>query len=263
MTERGLGRLHAPDRRDRGHLMAATLPAVAAEALPDYRYWTPAPTLDQGAGSSCVGHAWTHRLAGACAPLVMQARMLARTKYLQVLYAVVGLVPVDVVDYLIGAQRPPDVPLHNDTMLEQVPPIGLRQDNVAIRVDGSTATPGRGAVPRHFPLRRPFAGVRTILPFTGRNRRAIAEESATTSQTGTFDRAAPPPTIRGACAITRGTRPRTILAASRQQLARFHLEGFATAGAFTIRARLGAHLDLLRRGAAPRAVTAAPRLHCA
>lgn len=58
--QHGLGRISAPDERDRLHLMAAHLPdAAAAEPLPTYRYWTPGPVLDQGATSQCVAYATT------------------------------------------------------------------------------------------------------------------------------------------------------------------------------------------------------------
>ncbi len=54
----GLGRRIAPDPRDASYAMAAVLPQRSARP---YRYWwTGGAWLDQGAYSTCVGHAWAH-----------------------------------------------------------------------------------------------------------------------------------------------------------------------------------------------------------
>ncbi len=54
----GLGRRHAPDPRDSAFPMAAVLPQ---RSVRPYRYWwTGGAWLDQGAYSTCVGHAWAH-----------------------------------------------------------------------------------------------------------------------------------------------------------------------------------------------------------
>lgn len=57
----GLGRRHAPDERDKLHLMTAHIPA----ALPSYRYWIPGAVLNQGQTSQCVGYAWAAWLGGS------------------------------------------------------------------------------------------------------------------------------------------------------------------------------------------------------
>lgn len=62
MTDYGLGRLPAVDQRDRLHLMRA---AIEPQPLPAYRYYRSGPILDQGATSSCVGHAWRAWLTAA------------------------------------------------------------------------------------------------------------------------------------------------------------------------------------------------------
>jgi hypothetical protein len=54
----GLGRRLAPDPRDTAFPMAAVLPQ---RSVRPYRYWwTGGAWLDQGAYSTCVGHAWAH-----------------------------------------------------------------------------------------------------------------------------------------------------------------------------------------------------------
>ncbi len=58
----GLGRIAAADDRDRKHLMAAV---IADKPVPTYRYLRTGATLDQGATSSCVGHAWVAFLMAA------------------------------------------------------------------------------------------------------------------------------------------------------------------------------------------------------
>jgi hypothetical protein len=59
----GLGRIAKPDPRDRRFLMRDARPAPAT--LPAYRYYRAGPVLDQGATSSCVGHAWRGWLSAA------------------------------------------------------------------------------------------------------------------------------------------------------------------------------------------------------
>jgi hypothetical protein len=50
-----LGRLHAPDPRDRAFPMRSVLPSVP---VPTYRYWPRMTILDQGPTGTCVAHAW-------------------------------------------------------------------------------------------------------------------------------------------------------------------------------------------------------------
>lgn len=60
----GLGRIHAPDDRDRQFMLprqAEVAPTVT------YKYWTAPQPLDQGATSTCVGHAFFHYLK--CSPI--------------------------------------------------------------------------------------------------------------------------------------------------------------------------------------------------
>lgn len=54
-TGRGLGRLPAIDPRDRAYSMRSLL---ATPPVKTYRHYRIGPILDQGATSSCVGHAW-------------------------------------------------------------------------------------------------------------------------------------------------------------------------------------------------------------
>jgi len=60
----GMGRVHAPDERDRRFPMAALLPRGVKE-LPDFRYYPTGPILNQGQTGTCVGHAWRQFLASA------------------------------------------------------------------------------------------------------------------------------------------------------------------------------------------------------
>lgn len=63
----GLGRLIAPDERDRSFAMAPLI-AVAPVAAPQVRNWRiPGRSIDQGSTATCVGHAWRNFLR--CAPL--------------------------------------------------------------------------------------------------------------------------------------------------------------------------------------------------
>jgi hypothetical protein len=63
----GLGRRIDPDERDRSFAMAPLL-AVAPAPAPEVRTWRiPGRSLDQGATSTCVGHAWRNFIR--CAPL--------------------------------------------------------------------------------------------------------------------------------------------------------------------------------------------------
>jgi hypothetical protein len=55
MSAYGLGRLPAPDQRDKLWPMRAVLPP---EPLPLYRYWPRLSILDQGQTGTCVAHAW-------------------------------------------------------------------------------------------------------------------------------------------------------------------------------------------------------------
>lgn len=53
----GLGRIEAPDARDKQYPMQAFLPERAVQRKT--KYWANfTPALDQGAHSTCVGHAW-------------------------------------------------------------------------------------------------------------------------------------------------------------------------------------------------------------
>lgn len=59
---KGLGRLHAPDPRDRGFALRVGLPHVE----PFTKYWPmTAGVLDQGDTSQCVAYSWTHFLLAA------------------------------------------------------------------------------------------------------------------------------------------------------------------------------------------------------
>lgn len=59
MTDHGLGRLPAPDARDRGYAIRAALPE--AVALPDHHYfWDSGWWGDQGQDPHCVAFAWMH-----------------------------------------------------------------------------------------------------------------------------------------------------------------------------------------------------------
>jgi hypothetical protein len=55
MSAYGLGRLPAPDQRDKLWPMRAVLPS---EPLPLYRYWPRLSILDQGQTGTCVAQAW-------------------------------------------------------------------------------------------------------------------------------------------------------------------------------------------------------------
>lgn len=56
MSRPGLGRLAAPDPRDRGFLLRAALPETVVRKT---RYWpNVAGPLDQGQTGTCVGHGW-------------------------------------------------------------------------------------------------------------------------------------------------------------------------------------------------------------
>lgn len=61
--QKGLGRLHAPDARDRGFALRASIPDHVANVD---RYWPmTAGVLDQGDTSQCVAYSWTHFLLAA------------------------------------------------------------------------------------------------------------------------------------------------------------------------------------------------------
>lgn len=63
----GLGRIAAPDERDRLHPMRALLPRRVVR--PPWRYWPfPWPSLDQGNTGTCVGHGWKHKVMGPPGP---------------------------------------------------------------------------------------------------------------------------------------------------------------------------------------------------
>lgn len=55
----GLGRLLAPDDRDKKHLMSASLTSTD---LTQRYWWSSGAWFDQGNSSACVGHAWAHWL---------------------------------------------------------------------------------------------------------------------------------------------------------------------------------------------------------
>ena len=62
MPDYGLGRLPAPDIRDRGFPMRRLIaPRVVAKT----KFYTSGPVLDQGATSTCVGHAWRQWLTSS------------------------------------------------------------------------------------------------------------------------------------------------------------------------------------------------------
>lgn len=58
----GLGRLPAPDVRDRGFQLRAMIDtATPLEQLPDFKYWNPSQFYsDQGETPHCVAHSWLH-----------------------------------------------------------------------------------------------------------------------------------------------------------------------------------------------------------
>ena len=56
--ELGLGRRHAPDPRDGTYLMRAAIPPQTTKTR--RFWWAGGAWLDQGATSTCVGHAWAH-----------------------------------------------------------------------------------------------------------------------------------------------------------------------------------------------------------
>lgn len=62
----GLGRRHAPDKRDAAHTMRSA--TISMEPQFPYRYWSYGERhLDQGNQPHCVGYAWSHFLE--CAPI--------------------------------------------------------------------------------------------------------------------------------------------------------------------------------------------------
>ena len=61
MSKPGLGRLPAPDSRDRMFPLRSIVPARTTSR--DYRYWSSSGWWgDQGARPHCVGFAWAHWL---------------------------------------------------------------------------------------------------------------------------------------------------------------------------------------------------------
>lgn len=60
LGRKGLGRLPAEDERDMQYRLAAQ-PLL----LPDYKYYSTGPVLDQGAYPHCVGYAWRQWLSSA------------------------------------------------------------------------------------------------------------------------------------------------------------------------------------------------------
>ena len=71
-----LGRLYAPDERDKRYPLKALVPPVVAP-MPYYKYWNPGPILDQGQKPHCVGYAWKLWLQ---ASPIRQARRLDSSK---------------------------------------------------------------------------------------------------------------------------------------------------------------------------------------
>lgn len=63
MSDLGLGRLHAPDARDKTYRMMSFLPTVPPAKT--FRYYKLGPILDQGSTGTCVGHAWRSFLSSA------------------------------------------------------------------------------------------------------------------------------------------------------------------------------------------------------
>lgn len=59
ITDRGLGRIHKPDHRDRNYLLRAIAPIVAPVRKTKHwpMFYKP---LDQGNTGTCVGHGWKH-----------------------------------------------------------------------------------------------------------------------------------------------------------------------------------------------------------
>lgn len=54
IDQHGLGRIAAPDERDKLHPMRAPVSAP----LPESKFWATGDVLDQGSTGTCVGHAW-------------------------------------------------------------------------------------------------------------------------------------------------------------------------------------------------------------
>jgi hypothetical protein len=64
MSEYGLGRIHAPDNRDKTFMMAAAQPSLRTSRYwAGYRHW-----LDQGQTSQCVAFSWSHFLVDSPTP---------------------------------------------------------------------------------------------------------------------------------------------------------------------------------------------------
>lgn len=70
-----LGRLHAPDTRDHGYLLASHLPTIVRPSKKTWRIWWKG---DQGNTSECVGYSW-HGLLRAIP--VLQREPLPNTIY--------------------------------------------------------------------------------------------------------------------------------------------------------------------------------------
>lgn len=62
LAGKGLGRLHAPDSRDRSFLLAAHPAAQKIKRVTSRSWGFHAKPIDQGNTGTCVGHAWKHCL---------------------------------------------------------------------------------------------------------------------------------------------------------------------------------------------------------
>lgn len=69
-----LGRLAAPDQRDKQYPMSLAVKPKSESIFRFWRYWRSSPALDQGATSQCVGFSWTNWLRNA--PLMTPAGTL-------------------------------------------------------------------------------------------------------------------------------------------------------------------------------------------
>lgn len=77
-TDRGLGRHHVEDHRDRDYLLRNIAPID--ETRPRTQHWPFfAAPLDQGATGTCVEHGWRHW--GMCAPTISTKRLKAVPQY--------------------------------------------------------------------------------------------------------------------------------------------------------------------------------------
>jgi hypothetical protein len=121
----------------------------------------------------------------------MDSDMLALRHHREVLPYILGLVPVDVVNDLIGGERSAEVPLRNDPVLKDVPApigfgvVGLLDSHVACGVDVEATTPASVKVGRKRALKRRFARNRAVAAL--RNVAGFDEERQTALEASTLN----------------------------------------------------------------------------